>query len=370
MSERDADMNRQLEQCFAALRTSEARFRNIMDRSADVVLILDNSGAILFANPAAEVLFGRRAEELIGEVFGFPCMAGETSELTVVSRKGQQAVIEMRVVQTYWEGEPALLANLRDVSERKRAEEEIKSLNAQLAARAEELEAANVELEAFNYTVAHDLRSPLNIISGYCQAMKMLCGENLDEKCTDYLEQTYQGTLRMNRLIDALLNFSHMARVELRWERVDLSALAEAAADELRRSETDRKVTFRIAEGITAHADANVLRVVMDNFLGNAWKYTAGVKEGVIEFGETEVNGDLAYFVRDNGAGFDMSEAGKLFRPFQRLAGAEGFRGFGIGLATVERIIRRHGGQVWAEGEPGKGATFYFTLPDSRDDIP
>ena len=166
----------------------------------------------------------------------------------------------------------------------------------------------------------------------------------------------------MNRLIDALLNFSRLTRVEPRRETVDLSGMAQEVAAELTLTEPARRVTFRIAEGITVNGDANLLRVVLENLLGNAWKYTGMREEAVIEFGVTEIDGKPACFVRDNGPGFDMADAEKLFIPFQRLPGAEEFRGHGIGLATVERIIRRHGGRVWAEGEPGKGATFYFTF--------
>jgi light-regulated signal transduction histidine kinase (bacteriophytochrome) len=258
------------------------------------------------------------------------------------------------------------LAVMVDVTERKRAEEEIERLNTDLAARAAELEAANRELEAFNYTVAHDLRKPLTVVNGYCQAIRELCGNKLDEACKDYLREAYNGTWRMNRLIDALLNFSRLAHVETHPETVDLSAMAHEVAAELKLAESERRVTFRIADGVSADGDAALLRVVLDNLLGNAWKYNGTRDDVIIEFGITEVDGKPVYFVRDNGVGFDMADADKLFTPFQRLPGAEECGGFGIGLATVERIIRRHGGRVWAEGEPGKGATFYFTLSGDR----
>jgi len=249
-----------------------------------------------------------------------------------------------------------------DITERKQMAEEIERLNTDLAERAAELEGANRELEAFNYTVAHDLRQPLNVISSYCQVIKELCGDKLDEACNSYLQETYDGTLRMNRLIEALLNFSRLAHGEMRRETVDLSAMAHEVTEESERAEPGRRVTFLIANGISAYGDKALLRVVLDNLLGNAWKYTGIRQEAVIEFGMTEVDGMAAYFVRDNGAGFDMTDADNLFTPFRRLPGSEESRGFGIGLATVERIVRRHGGRVWAEGEAGKGATFYFTL--------
>jgi PAS domain S-box-containing protein len=251
---------------------------------------------------------------------------------------------------------------VEDITKRKRAEEEIERLNTDLAARAAELAAANLELEAFNYTVAHDLRQPLNAISSYCQVFKELCSDNLDEQCRRYLREAYDGTLRMNRLIEALLNFSRMGHVEPRRETVDLSAMAHEVAAELQLTEPERRVTFLIADGVSVDGDAALLRVVLQNLLGNAWKYTGTRKEAVIEFGITEVDGNPAYFVRDNGTGFDMANADRIFTPFQRLPGAEESRGFGIGLATVERIVRHHGGRIWAEGAPGEGATFYFTL--------
>jgi light-regulated signal transduction histidine kinase (bacteriophytochrome) len=166
----------------------------------------------------------------------------------------------------------------------------------------------------------------------------------------------------MNRLIEALLQFSRLAHAELKRDRVDLSRMAEEVAWELKATGPDRPVTFRLAEGIRVDGDANLLRVVLTNLLGNAWKYTATQKEAIIEFAVTELDGRPFFLIRDNGNGFDMANADKLFVPFQRLPGAEECRGFGIGLATVERIIRRHGGQVWAEGAIGKGSTFYFTL--------
>jgi signal transduction histidine kinase len=257
-----------------------------------------------------------------------------------------------------------ILLAMEDITGRKRREMEIERLNAELGARAVELEDANRELEAFNYTVAHDLRNPLTAINCICQAIQALCGDILDEQCKRYLQQAYEGTLRMNRLIEALLQFAHLARVELRRETVNLSALARAVAEELRLSDPQRRVTFHLADGVMVDGDANLLRVVLDNLLGNAWKYTGGREEAVIEFGMIEIEGESACLIRDNGAGFDMKDAEKLFLPFQRLPGAEEFRGFGIGLTTVERIIHRHGGRIWAEGEPDRGATFFFTLPE------
>jgi len=266
------------------------------------------------------------------------------------------------------DGEQFVLTMINDITERKRAETEIAILNTDLADRARELEAANRELETFNYSVSHDLRNPLTVINGYCQAIRELCSDKLDEQCRQYLGEAYEGTLRMNRLIDTLLNFSRLTHIKPHREPVDLSSMAQAAAAELQRADPSRRVSFLIADGIGVEGDAGLLRVVLDNLLGNAWKFTGGREEGIIEFGTAEVGGKLAYFVRDNGIGFDMADADNLFIPFRRLPGAEESKGFGIGLATVERIVQRHGGRVWAEGAPGKGATFYFTLPGRTND--
>jgi len=262
-------------------------------------------------------------------------------------------------------GSHIILLAMEDITERKQAEEEIKKLNASLAARAADVEEANRELGAFNYTVAHDLRQPLNVISSYCQTIKMQYGDKLDEQCLSFLRGCYEGTLRMDLLIGALLDFSRMGHVEPRRDMVDLCALAHEVAKVRKQTEPERQVDFLIADGIVANGDASLLRVVLDNLIGNAWKYTGMRENAVIEFNVTDIGGVPTYFVRDNGEGFDKAYADKLFVPFQRLPGAEEFRGFGIGLATVERIICRHGGRVWAEGELGKGATIYFTLsPD------
>ena len=239
-----------------------------------------------------------------------------------------------------------------------KARQEVERLKARVA----ELENANRELEAFNYAAAHDLRRPLAAVNGYCQLILEMCGDTLDEQCKGYLQEAYEGTCRINRLIDALLKFSTLTTVEPRRETVALDLLAHEVATELRLAEPGRPVDLRIVQGVTVYADQNLLRVVLENLLENAWKHTAHQQERIIEVGVRQIDGKPAYFVRDNGKGFDMEDAEKLFTAFQTLPGPEEFKGFGIGLATVKRIILRHGGRVWAEGEPGKGAAFYFTL--------
>ena len=224
------------------------------------------------------------------------------------------------------------------------------------------IQEVNRELETFNYTVAHDLRKPLAVINGYCQMIMTYSSDMLDEKSKGYLQKAYDGTWRMTGLIDALLNFSRVIRGELNRESVNLSAMAKEVVEELQLVEPERRTTIRITEGIKANGDASLLQIVLENIIGNAWKYTSEQEEAIIEFGVTTVGEETAYFVRDNGPGFDMADAEKLFLPFQRLEEKPEFAGHGIGLATVERIIKRHGGRVWSEGALGKGATFYFTV--------
>ena len=250
----------------------------------------------------------------------------------------------------------------REILERKRVEDEVRRLNAGLQASVTELRATNSELEAFCYSVSHDLRAPLRAIDGFSQALLEDYASKLDDDGRRYLDRVRAGADRMSRLIDDLLNLSRITRAELSPQTVDLSALARSVMTDLARVNDDRPVDVRIADGLTAEGDPRLLRLVLQNLLDNAWKYTSKRPNPVIEFGAVREDGQTAYYVRDNGAGFDMRYAGKLFSPFQRLHGAEEFPGTGIGLATVQRIIHRHGGRIWAESAEGQGATFYFTL--------
>ena len=384
--------NEEMLQAREAVGASLKKYTDLYDFAPIGYLTLDGTGTIHAVNFSGATLLGVERSMLIGRRFGlfmpgnarqffaeflgkvFANQGKKSCEVTLSHEGSRPLFVQIEAVAEASGNECSIV--VIDITERRlleeerervsaalrKSEKEIERLNVSLMTHTADLEEANRELEAFNYTVAHDLRNPLNVVSSYCQVIKEFCYDNLDKTCKRYFQEIYNGTMSMNRLIGALLDFSRLTHVELNREAVDLSRMAKEVAVEIRGTESARRVEFRIAEGIVADGDAALLRVVLTNTLDNAWKYTGMREEAVIEFGTEMLNGKTAYFVRDNGAGFDNADAEKLFVPFQRLPGAEEYRGFGIGLATVDRIIRRHGGKVWAVGEPGKGSAFYFTL--------
>ncbi|MFN7144207.1 MAG: response regulator [Myxococcota bacterium] len=240
--------------------------------------------------------------------------------------------------------------------------DELLHVNDVLRANEASLEATNRELESFSYSISHDLRAPLRAIDGFSRAVLDEHGDTLAPEAQAHLERVSHAAARMTRLIEALLELARVARTSLRRGPVDLSRLAGEVVHDLRQAEPERAPTVRIAEGLRVSGDAALLRALLVNLLSNAWKFTSRRPDPLIEVGAEERGGEPVYFVRDNGAGFDMALAGRLFTPFQRLHREADFPGTGVGLATVQRIAHRHGGKVWAEGAPGQGATFYFTL--------
>jgi signal transduction histidine kinase len=280
----------------------------------------------------------------------------------------QEQNYSIRVAPTGRRDEVAVLidafnAMLAQIQQRDR---ELKSVHDELEQRVDErtrqLVVANRELEAFSYSVSHDLRGPLEIINGFSHVLLSEHGGRLDSSGRECVQQINTATRRMAELIDDLLNLSRVSTAVMHRENVDLTDMAKSIADQLRRREPSRKVEFVIHECMTLEADSRLVRIVLDNLLSNAWKYTSNHEHARIEFGCQDRLSRTVFFVRDDGAGFDPGLADKLFKPFQRLHATSEFPGTGIGLATVQRIVSRHGGEVWAEGGVEKGATFYFSL--------
>ncbi len=356
------------------LRESEERFRALIQNALDIIMVTDADGTIRYMSPSVERMLGYRPEEMLGTntadyVHPDDLEKGFKELAEALAKPGVHPVaVETRVrhkdgTWRWLEGiannlleDPSvrgLVFNHRDVTERKQAERE-------LARRAAELASSNAELEQFAYSVAHDLRAPLRGISGFSQVLLEDYAAGLDEKGRDYLRRVMIAGQRMGRLIDGLLELSRVTRAEIRYETVDLSGLVEGIAEELKQSDPERRVEFVIEKGLVAEGDRQLLRVALENLLSNAWKFTE--KRARIEFGVATHEGAPAYFVRDNGVGFDMAYADKLFGVFQRLHGPDEFEGTGIGLAMTACIVQRHGGRMWAEGEVGRGATISFTL--------
>jgi light-regulated signal transduction histidine kinase (bacteriophytochrome) len=279
-------------------------------------------------------------------------------------RGGSPIWVALRAVKL---ADGRLMAFCQDITERKRAEAALRELNADLerrvAMRTAELEATNRELESFSYSVSHDLRAPLRAIQGFSRILLEDCLPTLDETGREYLNRVCTSVDRMGRLIEDLLGLSRISRTKAVKVTVDLSAIARDAAEELRLADPQRDADFVIAPGVRVVGDPGLLRIVLQNLLGNAWKFTGKKPRARIEFGiVTSAAGQTTCFVRDEGAGFDMAYADQLFGVFKRLHPESEFPGTGIGLATVRRIVASHGGRIWAEAEPDRGATFFFTL--------
>ena len=266
------------------------------------------------------------------------------------------------------DGKPfRMLGIVQEITDRKKNEEQIKKLNESLWQYTIRLEAANKEVEAFSYSVSHDLRAPLRSIDGFSQALIEDYSDKLDETGIDYLNRVRNASQRMGQLIDGMLQLSRLTRKQMHIETVDMTKLAIDIINKFRKETPSRSIDFKVQNDLVAKGDKNLLQILLENLLGNAWKFTNKRSNAKIEFGKTKKKNEIVFFVKDNGAGFDVKYIDKLFVPFQRLHDDE-FPGDGIGLGIVSRIIRRHGGQIWAEGEVGKGAIFYFTLGGKKYD--
>jgi PAS domain S-box-containing protein len=344
----------------------------------------DSTLRMVVTNPAAAVHTGLTEEEVMGKTLdeSFPNLRGTNhpQRYAEVARSGKALEFE----DTYYSDDKIVNAAFavkvfplpkncvgvifENITKRKQAEQEIRTLNEDLEQRVRErtaqIEAVNRELDAFAHSASHDLRGPLNRISGFSEALLEDHSAQLDLQGKDYLRRISNSSQQMGELIDDLLKLSRVSQHEISHEPVELSALVNVCLKELQAREPDRQVETVITPGLVAEADTALMRIALENLLNNAWKFSAGEELSRIEFGNTAQEGKEVYFIRDNGVGFDMKYAEKLFTAFQRLHDAQKYPGTGIGLSIVSRIITRHGGKVWVEGEVGKGACFYFTLPE------
>ena len=370
----------------SALRESEEQHRDLLENAHDLIQSVTPDGRFAYVNRAWREMLGYSEEDVknlsLFDILHADCqmhcrdvfqhvLAGEdvhNIEATFVASDGRVIDVEGNVSCRFEDGKPrATRAIFRDVTERRRSERRIQQLNEDLERRVEErtrqLAAANAELEAFSYSVCHDLRAPLNTIDGFSLEVLNGYGDLLDEQGKHFLSRVRYNVQQMGRLIDALLSLSRVAGVELHKHPVDLSVSCREILGELRIQNPQHAIESSLQDDVVVHGDSVLLQVVMQNLLSNAWKYSKNRDHPKLEFASEEIDGEQIVFIRDNGTGFDMAYADKLFDPFQWQHSQSEFDGIGIGLATVQRIIHRHGGRVWAHGEVDQGATFFFTLP-------
>ena len=372
-----------------ALRENQVRHQEVIESIKEVIFRTDATGRFTFLNRAWERSFGHPVRDSLGTSlvdYLHPddqcALAHEITRVTggaaeayagqfrLRSRNGEIRWIEATAHPVSRRGGAAepegLVGTLSDITVRKVAETTLRNLNQELETRVKlrtaELEASNRELEAFSYSVSHDLRTPLRAIEGFARILEDELDERLDDEAREHILRIRRASQRMAQLIDDLLNLAQLTRQPLHEETFDLSTLAIQILDELRASEPDRQVTIDVEPGLIVTADRNLMQVALENLLGNAWKFSSGCPHALISLTAAADRDSRVFCIADNGVGFDMAFANKLFRPFHRLHGSAEFPGTGIGLANVQRIILRHGGNIWAKAKPNEGAQFCFTL--------
>lgn len=367
------------------------RLAAIVKSSDDAIISTELGGIVTSWNSAAEKMFGYSAQEILGQPLSLLIpknrgdeerkildliLRGETlSHFETVRIGKDRKAIDVSVTISPIKNDEGKIIGAskiaRNISELKRAVQEIRKLNTQLEQRVTErtaqLQAVNDELESFSYSVSHDLRAPLRHINGFSGALLEDYAEKLDDVGKGYLTQVREASQEMAQLIDDVLQLARVTRTEIIPETVDLSKLARSIVENMRYDDPERQVTVNIKDGLKALGDKHLFQIMLTNIIGNAWKFTSKTENAVITFDRELNDGKTVLFVCDNGVGFDMKFSDKLFGAFQRLHRADEFAGTGVGLATVQRIINRHGGRVWAEGAVGVGATFYFTMPYNKE---